>query len=219
MPAQLLHRWRTLPGKLAITGMLLMAASGALSQRMYKCGTTFQDRPCASEDVQQRFSHTSGAFSISQVNPDTDKDCAIAARDVLPYWERMNAGESLDKLRAEVDAKPIGRYQKSRMRDALIAIRQYRGTPKEVRSQLETQCMNYKRANGMPTEKEVVNADLNSRSSAAETRSRLMEERMAAAREQQYRDADERAARIEEMQARSAAAAAARAAAAAARSR
>ena len=124
-------------------------------QRLFKCGATYQDRPCPAEDLQKRYSHTAGEFSISQVNPDTDKDCANAATQAFPLWQRMNAGEPLEKLKAEVDAQPISRYEKSRLRDALIAIRQYSGPPREVRSQLESQCMNYKRSRGMPTEREI----------------------------------------------------------------
>jgi len=113
----------------AFLAVFAFPISGPGAQQLYKCGATFQDRPCPNEDVQKRFSHTSGGFSISQVNPDTDKDCAKAAAETLPYWERMKAGESFYKLKAELDAKPVSRYDKSRMRDALIAISQYKGTP------------------------------------------------------------------------------------------
>jgi hypothetical protein len=205
----------------AVFAVLGFFATGTFAQQLYKCGATFQDRPCPNEDVQKRFSRISGDFSISQVNPDTDKDCAKFTTDTLPFWERMNAGESFEKLRAEVDAKPIGRDQKSQMRDALIALKQYRGTVKQVRSQLESQCMNYKRARGMPTERAAASSrsDYSSRTSAAEARARAAEEREAEARERQARAEDESLARIDEIRARNAARAAAAAAAAAARSR
>jgi|SRR6185369_15198294 len=205
----------------AALAVLAFIATGAFAQQLYKCGATFQDRPCPNEDVQKRFSHTSGDFSISQVNADTDKDCAKATADTLPFWERMNAGESFEKVKAEVDAKPISRDQKSQMRDALIALKQYRGTVKEVRSQLESQCMNYKRARGMPTERDVASSRSNysSRSATSEMRARVAEERAADARERQARAEDERLARIDEIRARDAARAAAAAAAAAARPR
>jgi hypothetical protein len=199
------------------------ASPSALAQHTYKCGATFQDRPCATEDVQQRFSDTSGNFSIAQVNPDTDKDCAGASSQLLPLWQRMNAGERFEKLKAEVDARPISRYDKSQMRDALIALKEYTGTPKQVRSQLESQCMDYKRAHGMPTEREIsIGASLQTAgSAAAEARARAAQDRVSRQAELQARAADERAARIEELRARHAAIAAsqaaARAAAAAAR--
>lgn len=206
---------KLLPGLLRTATLCALATlvAGAHAQPLYKCGSTFQDRPCPSQDVQQRFSRTKGEFSISQVNPDTDKDCAEAAAGTLPYWERMKAGESAEKLKAEIDAKPISRYQKSQMRDALIALAQYRGTAKDVRSQLESQCMNNKRAQGMPSEREIANASRYSRSDTAEMRARIAEERAARQRERQARAEAEWAARMEEIRARNDAAAAARAAA------
>jgi hypothetical protein len=198
----------------AVFIVLAIGATGAFGQKLYKCGATFQDRPCSTEDVQKRFSHTSGGFSISQVNADTDKDCARAAADALPYWQRMNAGESFERVKAEIDAKAISRYEKSQMRDALIAIKQYKGTAKEVRSQLESQCMNYKRAHGMVTERDIASAERSSSSATADMRARIAEERAARFRERQARMEDERAARFDEMQAQAAAQAASRAKAA-----
>ncbi|HSV34868.1 MAG TPA: hypothetical protein VLI46_04890 [Ramlibacter sp.] len=184
---------------------VLLAAPAALAQRMYKCGANYQDRPCAEESVQQRFSHASGSFSIGQVNPDTDKDCARVAGEALPLWQRMHNGESLAKLKAEVDGRPISRYEKSQLRDVLIALREYRGTPQQVRSQLETQCMNYKRAHGMPTEREVAGGALermespssgaDSRSYAHERRAQVAQMRAAAAAERAARAAEAAAMR------------------------
>jgi hypothetical protein len=204
------------PRALWLSAVFVVVAIGApetFGQQLYKCGATFQDRPCPTEDVQQRFSHTSGGFSISQVNGDTDKDCARTAVDELPYWQRINAGESFEKVRVEIDGKPISRYEKNQMRDALIALQQYKGTAKEVRSQLELQCMNYKRMHGKATERDVAIAERSSGSFTADMRARIATDRAARAREQQTRMEDERVARLEQMQARAAAQAAARAAA------
>src|SRR5512133_528857 len=101
----------------AVLTVLALGAPDAFGQQLYKCGATFQDQPCATEEVQKRFSLTSGGFSITQVNADTDKDCARAAVDELPYWQRLNAGESFEKVRVEIEAKSIGKWEKSQMRD------------------------------------------------------------------------------------------------------
>jgi len=191
------------------------------AQRLFKCGGTYQDKPCPTEDVQQRFSSTSGGFSISQVNPDTDKDCAKAVADAYPLWKRMADGESTKKLTAEIDAKQISRYDKSWMRDMLAVLKQYKGTPVQVRSELETQCMNYKRMRGIPTESEIASraAIYSARNAETEARIRAAQDRAADADERRARLADEQAARIEERNAKLAAAAAARAAAKAAAAR
>jgi hypothetical protein len=191
----------------------------AHAQRLFKCGGSYQDKPCPNEDLQQRFSSTSGGFTVTQVNPNTDKDCAKVVAEAFPLWQRMANGESAEKLKAEVDAKPISRYDKSWMRDVLISLKQYKGTPTQVRSELETQCMNYKRNRGIPTESEIATESSlrSARTADAEARMRTTQDRVADAEERRARAADERAARADERYARAAAAAAARAKATAAR--
>ncbi len=124
-----------------VAAALFLLGPTASAQKVYKCGAAFQDQPCASEEVQKRFSTTSGSFSIDQVNPDTSRQCASLAQEAMPYWSRLNRGESVESLRAEINARPVSGQEKSAMRDFLLAIRQYTGTPVQVRSQFEAQCM------------------------------------------------------------------------------
>ena len=201
---------------LGTAALVWLAPSGVQAQQLFKCGATFQDRPCPTEDTQSRFSATAGTFSIKQVNPDTDRDCAKFAGDALPFWRRMDAGEPLAALKAEVDAKSMSRYDKSQMRDALIALKQFKGTPRDVQSQLETVCMNYKRARGLPTEQDVARATRSSDARMAEAESRAQMHRDHA-EEARVRSEEYRVAREEQARARAAAMAAAAAARAAAR--
>ena len=194
------------------TALVGLAPAVVQAQHLFKCGAAYQDRPCSTEDVQKRYSATAGSFSVSQVNPDTDRDCAKFAADGLPFWRRMNSGEPFEVLKAEVDAKSISRYDKSQMRDALIALKQYKGTPRDVQSQLETQCMNYKRVRGIPTEQDRARAAKMQEARAAEYEHRSQSARDRA-EESRLRSEEWRIAREEQARAR-AAAAAARAAAA-----
>ena len=134
------------------------------AQQMYKCGNNYQDRPCADQDVQSRYS--AGRFDIAQVHPDTDKDCAIMAGEVMPYWTRMRNGETVEKLRDEYDAKPVGRSEKSAMRDLLIMLRGVTGSPTEVRGEMERRCMDNKRRRGLITERDIENARARARAAA-----------------------------------------------------
>ncbi len=53
---------------------------------------------------------------------------------------------SPEAVQADVDKeRRMSRFERSSVRDALIAIREHRGTPLAVRSQFATQCMAYKR--------------------------------------------------------------------------
>lgn len=203
---------RTVAAWAVLAALVLLAPADARAQNVFKCGAVYQDRPCPTEDVQKRFSATVGSFSISQVNPDTDRDCAKFSTEALPFWQRMNGGEPLEALKAEVDARSISRYDKSQMRDALIALKQYKGTSRDVQSQLETQCMNYKRLRGIPTERDAVRAAKmqEARSAEYEYRSRLARDQ---SEESQLRAEEWRIAHEEQARARAAALAAARAAA------
>jgi hypothetical protein len=146
--------WQVLLAAAVLAG----ASGGSAAGDLFKCGKVFQDRPCESTDVQQRFSRTQGTFAIEQVNPDTDKDCAHLAADAMVWWRRMAAGEPMEKLNAELQAQNIARDRKSLLRDVLIAVKNTTGTEREVRSQYETQCMAYKRRNGYATEKDLAAA-------------------------------------------------------------
>jgi hypothetical protein len=175
----------------------VMASPGSSSaQHLFKCGNAFQDRPCPTEEVQQRYSGTSGKFSVEQVNADTDKDCANMAQQSMPLWQRMHDGEPLEKLKSEIDARPISRYEKSQMRDVLLTLREFKGKPSEVRSELERGCMNYKRSKGIASERDVARAQQaqGDRMSQAKTRQDIRHAEALEAREaaelraQQYRD-------------------------------
>lgn len=131
----------------------VLAATGPVgAQHLFKCGAVYQDKPCADQDLQKRYA--AGRFDVEQVNPDTDKDCARLVGEVMPYWTRMHKGESLEALKAEYDQKQVALAEKSAMRDLLIALKGVEGSPRQARSQLETQCMAYKRRRGIPTERE-----------------------------------------------------------------
>lgn len=127
----------------------------ATAGELYKCGKNFQDRPCEGNDVQQRFSRTQGTFAIEQVNPNTDRDCARLAAEGMSWWNRLAAGEPLAALHAEIQAQKTSRYDKSLMRDVVTSLATYRGTPRDVRSRFESQCMAYKVKNGYATERQL----------------------------------------------------------------
>lgn len=162
---------------------MLLAGTGlpAQAQQMFKCGATYQDRPCADKDVQKRYA--GGRFDVDQVNKDTDKDCAQMAADVMPYWTRLKKGEPMASIQAEFDAKPIARAEKSAIREVLITLNSINGTPSEARGELENRCMAFKKRKGVPTEKdlETVRASEDRRQSydsqrrAAEDRRRIRE--------------------------------------------
>jgi len=181
-------RWHVCAA-IALAGFVAFAAPEVRAGELFKCGNTFQDRPCADRAVQQRFSRTQGAFAIEQVNPDTDRDCARVAADAMAWWQRLNAGEPPERLQAEIQARNIARQEKSLLRDVVNALRHYRGQPADVRSQFESRCMAYKRAHGYPTEREMAQptSDADVRRAEAEARRAEAEARQAEARARAWR--------------------------------
>jgi len=176
------HAMRSL-GRALLVGTILGSSIPGFAQQVFRCGSTIQDRPCASEDVQKRFSHTSGSFSVDQVNADTNKACADGAAAMMPYWQRLKNGESLESLKAEFDAKPISREEKSQMRDALNILKEHAGTAREVRSQFEAQCMANQRRRGTQSGRAAADTSANpsARSDTTAARAAAAANRAAAA--------------------------------------
>jgi hypothetical protein len=157
---------------------MLLAGFGTPSeaQQMFKCGANYQDRPCADQEVQKRYS--GGRFDVDQVNKDTDRDCARVAADAMPYWSRLKKGESMASIQAEYDAKPVAREEKSTMREVLITLNSLQsGSAAEARGELERRCMAFKQRKGLPTERETETARArNARNEAYEARRRAQED-------------------------------------------
>jgi hypothetical protein len=167
----------------------------AAAGELYKCGRNFQDRPCENNDVQQRFSRVQGTFAIEQVNGNTDRDCARLAAEGMTWWNRIAAGEPLASLHAEIQAQKTSRYEKSLMRDVVTSLSTYRGTPREVRSQFESQCMAYKVKNGYPTERQL--AEGADRQTQREESAAAMSSRRQFEAEQRRTEAEARRAEFE----------------------
>lgn len=128
----------------------------AFAQQMFRCGKAYQDHPCDS-DVQTRYSNVSKSFSVNQVNASTDRDCAELAAQWTILWERVQKGETVATIRSEIDSKPISRFEKSEFRHGLAVIQNLSGTHRDVRSALETDCMVYKKLNGLKMESKAAN--------------------------------------------------------------
>ena len=154
---------------------LLTLACACPQAEPFKCGSTFQDRPCEGAEVQRRLSRTQGAFVIEQVNPDTDHACARSAAEGMQWWERLQAGESLEKLHGDIQALKISRHEKSLLRDALTGLQGLRGTPVQVRSDLESQCMATRRRTLAPPREDAAGAAHAGRAMRPDTEARQVQ--------------------------------------------
>lgn len=123
---------------LIVMGVACSGASGG--QNLYKCGATFQDKPCDTE-VQKKYSSLTGSFSKEQVNATADAQCADRGVRALPFIQARTRQETLESLHAAIDAKPIARLEKIKEKDLASAVFAKKGSPVEIRAAIETECM------------------------------------------------------------------------------
>lgn len=112
-------------GGLVLAGLALPAAA----QKMYRCGSVYQDHPCAGEQPGKVIGH-SGA-TLSTTTPSVDPDCAArGARSQKISW-----------------AREAGRTQDEQLRDApqdtglINEVYSQRGGAAAVRQSIEASCM------------------------------------------------------------------------------
>ena len=126
---------------LALLSATAAAPTWVAAQQMYRCGGAYQDRPCASEDAQRRYSSSSNRFTVGKPDTHLPRRCAQIADEAMPYWKRLFAGEPLDKLKAEIDATPVSVEQREQTRKSLVIMNGLAGTERQVRSQFEENCV------------------------------------------------------------------------------
>jgi len=112
-------------GGLVLAGLALPVAA----QKMYRCGSVYQDHPCAGEQPGKVIGH-SGA-TLATTGPSVDPDCAArGARSQKISW-----------------AREAGRTQDEQLRDApqdtglINEVYSQRGSAPAVRQAIEASCM------------------------------------------------------------------------------
>ena len=131
----------------ALTAAILATAacSAVAGSNLFKCGATFQDKPCDTE-VQKKYSSLTGSFSKEQVNATADSQCADRGTRALPFIQARTRQETLESLHAQIDGKPIGRLEKVKEKELATAVFAKKGSPAEIRGAIETECMDSRQA-------------------------------------------------------------------------
>lgn len=126
----------------------LFACSEANAQRLFKCGATFQDKPCDTE-IQQKYSALTGSFTKEQVTANADTQCASLGARALPIIQSKLKNDPVQNLHAQVDQKPLTRQERSQEKDLITAVYSKTGTAIEIRGGIENDCMDKKRGSKM----------------------------------------------------------------------
>lgn len=125
VPSRLMRAW----GLAVLAGATLMVAEGTHAQAMYRCGATYQDRPCVSGETKvvrqgpRRIEPTDG-WAVEPLCRDRG---ALAQRIV---WEK-ETGRTLDEQLARNEFDP----------NLIKKIYALRGSSVEVRRLIEAECV------------------------------------------------------------------------------
>jgi hypothetical protein len=130
-------------GSMVLAICIASACSAANSQHLFKCGATFQDKPCDTE-IQKKYSPLTGSFSKEQVNAAADTQCADLGVRAMPIIQARTNKETLEGLHSQIDAKPIGRLEKIKQKELVSSVFAKKGTPAETRGAVEAECMDSK---------------------------------------------------------------------------
>jgi hypothetical protein len=129
---------------LAISLFVTASSPAALAQQqLYKCGATFQDKPCDTE-VQKKYSSLTGSFTKEQVNANADAKCAALGVASLPIIRARANGETKESLNEKIDSKPIGRLEKGQGKRIYLVRFLKNGSESDIRGSIETDCMDQK---------------------------------------------------------------------------
>jgi hypothetical protein len=163
----------------ALTAAILATAacSAVAGSNLFKCGATFQDKPCDTE-VQKKYSSLTGSFSNEQVNATADSQCADRGTRALPFIQARTRQETLESLHAQIDGKPIGRLEKVKEKELATAVFAKKGSPAEIRGAIETECMDSRQAGKARVAP--IYSESSSRQSAADSRAAAAAARAAA---------------------------------------
>lgn len=118
--------WRT--GAAAL--LVLLAAMGmpAQAQKMYRCGSNYQDRPCSGQD--SRVISSSGAGQAAPAAAPVDAACVQRAGDAQKIaWVRESG-----KTQAEQTSAQPGQ------RELIADVYRRRGSSLEIRNAIESEC-------------------------------------------------------------------------------
>jgi hypothetical protein len=126
-----------------LAALAAITSSTAFCQQLYKCGVTFQDKPCDSE-IQKKYSAVTGSFTKEQVSPGADTQCAELGAKAVPIIQSRSGNETLESLHAKVDLRPIGRQEKIKEKELINTVYAKKGSPIDIRRAIEIDCMDKK---------------------------------------------------------------------------
>lgn len=129
-------RAAALPRRAAAAALLMgaIAAGPAQAQTLYRCGSTYQDRPCAASDGRV-VGRSAPAVAPASA---TDADCAQRGEAAQRLTWLRQAGATQEQQLHELQQRRAGAATDAQL---IAEVYRLRGTAPEVRAAIEAQCM------------------------------------------------------------------------------
>lgn len=115
-----------------VLGLGLALAAPAWAQKAYRCGTVYQDRPCATAQADGKVVNTTGAGQAVASDPRVDAECARRGNAA----QRMAWARESGKTEQEQAGGLAGEQ-----RELLAEVYRRRGSSVDVRKSIEADCM------------------------------------------------------------------------------
>jgi hypothetical protein len=129
----------------------LLVGASAFSQKMYRCGNSYQDRPCEGAQVSKEVrSFVTSAPQTAVASEDAQcRQRGVAAQKIV--WSR-EGGALAEKLIAEAATKSRDVNAAADMKSLIIEVYNKRGSAPEVRAAIEADCVAAKKQAALTAE-------------------------------------------------------------------
>jgi hypothetical protein len=125
---------------LTVVAALTLLTLPARAQKMYRCGNSFQDLPCAGAQ-QGKVVGNVGTPTAATSTPAKDTQCTQRGADAMKIvWMRDN-GATKERQMAELDAKSISEARRQEEMQLIESVYSKRGSAPAVRATVESECV------------------------------------------------------------------------------
>lgn len=132
--------YTSLPGA-SLLLLVLMAGTPVHAQRMYRCGSAYQDRPCEGAQGGSEVRNFAGPAPSPSAEPGTDSSCRQRGIDSQKIVWSREAGATAERQLADVSAHGGNSSQAEDQRSLITAVYQKRGSAPQVRAAIEADCV------------------------------------------------------------------------------
>ena len=109
------------------------------AQKVYRCGSTYQETPCPAGQETKKLDTVTPAQSSAR--PGADAACIQRGADSLKIVWAREAGQIAEKQLADVDGKNLSTQKKAEDKKLITDVYQHRGSATEIRAAIEAECM------------------------------------------------------------------------------